>query len=216
MNVLHISADPRPVESSVPKEIAVAFFNKLSGAESDIEITHVDLYKDPPPYMSEASYRGQWYPVFIEGYQATREEVAANVYGQKQSELFNQTDALVIATPMWNFSVPAILKGWIDCVLAPGLTYTFEKTGPQPLHRIKKVVLLVASDDTFKEEDPRDILTAQIRASLEYIEIEDLSVAWADGQNPVIFGDCELRKSMAIEAAEELAEELVEMESVTN
>ena len=37
-------------------------------------------------------------------------------------------DLLILQFPMWWFSVPAILKGWIDRVFAFGVTYDFGRT----------------------------------------------------------------------------------------
>ena len=207
MELLHILADPKPTEESAAKQIASAFFSKLSELQPNLNITNVDLYENPPPYLSNTGYRGSWYPSYVSGYQATEEELAATEYGSQQSDLFNQSDVLVLTAPLWSFSLPAILKSWMDQVLLPGKTYLLERSGPSPLHRLQKLLLFTESDDTYKENDPRDALTVQIRAAFDYIGVDDLSVAWADGQSPLLFRDSELRKSLAIEAAEELAEE---------
>jgi len=132
-------------------------------------------------------------------------------YARKQGKLFNAADVLVLTTPMWNYNMPAILKAWFDQVLSPGITYEVEKTGPKPLHSIKKVVLLVASGGTYKEDDPADALGRGVAAALKFIGITDISVAWADGQNPLYFDNSETRKQMALEAVQEIAEEVAEM-----
>ena len=80
----------------------------------------------------------------------------------------------------------------------------------KPLHRVRKLVLLAASGGVYQEGDPRDALTAEISAAFGFIGITDLTIAWADGQNAVVFGDHEARKQTAIEAAMEAAEEVAE------
>ena len=52
MNVLHICANPKPTEDSASKQLAITFFSKLIEIDPDIEITNVDLYQDPPPFLS--------------------------------------------------------------------------------------------------------------------------------------------------------------------
>ena len=37
-------------------------------------------------------------------------------------EELNQSDVLLISTPMWNFSVPYVLKQYLDTVLQPGFS----------------------------------------------------------------------------------------------
>ncbi|WP_419731230.1 NAD(P)H-dependent oxidoreductase [Lichenicola sp.] len=34
------------------------------------------------------------------------------------------TDRILIGTPMYNFSVPAVLKSWIDYIVRPGFTFS--------------------------------------------------------------------------------------------
>lgn len=113
--------------------------------------------------------------------------------------------------PMWNRGVPAIMKAWLDQVISPGQIFTYRPEGIKPEHALRKTILLISSDEVFKENDPNDALTIQIKAVMEYIGVTDMVMAWADGQNPITHSDCELRKTMAIEAAQELAEEVATM-----
>lgn len=215
MNILHICANPKPTEESVSKQLSVAFISTLVEKFADVELNNVDLYQDPPPFLDYAAYRGLWLPVFTPGYETTKEEKKAMAYAVRHAELFNQADVLILTMPMWNFSVPAILKAWIDQVIAPNLTFAFApKEGggfeTQPLHHVRKLVLLAASGGAYQEGDPRDALTAEISAAFGFIGITDLTIAWADGQNAIVFGDHETRKQTAIEAAMEAAEEVAE------
>jgi FMN-dependent NADH-azoreductase len=211
MNILHICANPKPTDESASKQLAVAFFGELAAQNPDFEINNVDLYQDPPPFLSYETFRGFWHPILIDGYKATDDELEAMLYAQEQGEAFNKADVLVITTPMWNYTVPAILKAWMDQVISPTITFNLDEGGPHPLHHIRKVVLLVASGATYKEDDPSDALTAQVRAAFGFIGITDIAIAWADGQNPMYYKDSEMRKQMAIEAVKEIAEEVAEM-----
>lgn len=211
MNILHVCANPKPTEESVSKQLATAFFTRLVEQNPEFIVTNLDLYQNPPPYLSYEAYRAFWYPVFIDGYQHTDEDLEAIAYAREQGEQFNQADVLVITTPMWNFTIPAILKAWMDQVIAPDVTFTMEKTGPRPLHRLRRIILLVASGGVYKEDDARDALTNQVRSAFQFIDVEDIAIAWADGQNPLFFRDSDLRKEMATEAAQELADEIAEL-----
>ncbi|MBN1269795.1 MAG: NAD(P)H-dependent oxidoreductase [Kiritimatiellae bacterium] len=208
MNILHVCANPKPTEESASKQLAVAFFAALAAKNVEFDVNNVDLYQNPPPFLSYETFRGLWFPIYIDGYQATDAEVEAAAYARQQGELFNDADILVLTTPMWNFAVPAILKAWMDQVIAPNITFEIGADGAQPLHHIRQIVLLVASGGTYKEDDPRDALTSQVRAAFKFIGIDDVQVAWADGQNPLFFSDGETRKQLAIEAVQELVEEI--------
>ena len=211
MNILHICANPKPTEESASKQLATVFFAKLVSLNPDVEITNVDLYQDPPPFVTYEAIRGSWFPVYIDGYTATKEEEAALQYSNRQSEQFNAADVVVLTTPMWNYTVPAILKAWMDQIFIPGRAFDILKNkGILPRHQVKKLVLLAASGGAYKEDDSRDSLSRQVEKLFDWIGIYDISIAWADGQDTFLFNDSEPRKQFAKEAAEEIAEEIAE------
>jgi FMN-dependent NADH-azoreductase len=210
MNILHVCANPKPVEQSVSKQLAARFFGKLMELNPDVELNNVDLYQDKPPYYSNDLYRRMWNPVFDPTCEPSKAEEAAMNYAQKQIDELKKADVLVLTMPMWNFGAPGVMKSWMDQVLAPGFMFELTDDGPKPIHNITTLVLLVSSGGIYKEDDPRDALTRQVQAAFGFIGITDIRIAWADGQNPLFFSDGAVRRDMAFDAAEELAEELAE------
>lgn len=212
MNVLHVCANPKPTEESVSKQLAAAFFSTLIQNKADVELVNVDLYDEKPPFYSYELYKKAWYPVFDETYEPTKAEEVAMNYAAKQAELFNAADVVVLTMPMWNFSVPAVMKAWMDQILCPSLTFNISKEeGVKPLHKVKKLVLLASSGGVYKQDDPRDALARQVEAAFGFIGIEDLSIVWAEGQNPLFNDDCDTKKELALEVAEEVAEDVAEL-----
>ena len=210
MNILHVCANPKPTEESVSKQLAARFFGKLMELNPEVQLSNVDLYEEKPPYYSNDLYRRMWNPVFDSAYEPSKAEEAADHYAKNQAEELNKTDVLVLTMPMWNFSAPAVMKAWMDQILSPGLLFDLTDEGPKALHNIKSIVLLVASGGIYKEDDERDALSRQVRAAFGFIGIDDIRIAWADGQNSLFCSDCEARRDMAFEAAEELAEDFAE------
>lgn len=211
MNVLHVCANPRPLEVSASKQLAVAFFTRLAELNPDIDVTNNDLYQSQPPFVSNDAIDYFWKPLSDENFQPTDAQKQAAKYAINQTDILCKTDVLVLTMPLWCNSMPAIMKAWIDQVIVPGRMFTFGQQCVVPLHKIQKVVLLVSSAGAFKEDDPEDGLTPAIRATFGYVGIDDIAVAWADGQDPRRYADAAERKEMALEAARELAEEVVEM-----
>lgn len=210
MNILHVCANPKPVEQSVSKQLAARFFGKVMELNPEVELTNVDLYQEKPPFYSNELYCRMWNPVFDPSYEPTKAEDAAAHYANKEVELLKACDVLVLTMPMWNFTVPAVMKAWMDQILAPGLMFDLTEDGPKPLHTIKTMILLISSGGVYKEDDDRDALSRQVRAAFGFIGIDDIRVAWADGQNSLMFSDGELRREMALDAAEEIAEDIAE------
>ena len=211
MNVLHICANPRPVQESVSKQLAAAFFMRLAERNPDINVTNVDLYQSPPPFLTLPAFRAVWQPLVEEGYKPTTGEYNATAYSRQHVEQVKQADVLVLTMPMWNFSMPSIMKAWLDQVIVPNGTFVIEDGGTKPLHRLQKVVLLISSADDFKEDDPRDGLTRELRATFEFIGVSDISIAWADGQYGHGEDEAKEHKEIATETAQDIADEVAEM-----
>lgn len=60
-------------------------------------------------------------------------------------EKLAQAELIIIHTPIWWFSVPAVLKGWFDRVLAMGVAWDGGKIYEKGLMRGKKVMLCVVA-----------------------------------------------------------------------
>ena len=126
MNILHVCANPKPTEEAISKQLASAFFGKLIELKPEVELINVDLYDEKPPFFSYELYKRVWYPVFNSEYEPSKAEEMSTNYADAQIEKFNSADVLVLTMPMWNYSVPAIMKAWIDQILLPGKNFFFK------------------------------------------------------------------------------------------
>jgi FMN-dependent NADH-azoreductase len=125
MNVLHVIANPRPIEESVSKQLAAAFFGKLLELNPDVTVNNVDLYQEPPPYLSLRGLQAaSTSPLTDAAYKPTKVEEDAIRYAKQQAEVLRQADVLVLTMPMWAGGPPAIMKAWLDQVVQPELMYT--------------------------------------------------------------------------------------------
>ena len=208
MNVLHVIANPRPAETSSSKKLAFEFFAALTEKNPDVVVNNIDLYQNKPPYVSAEALNYFWGPIANPAYIPSKAEESAANFSNNNAQALIDADVLVLTLPVWLNSMPAILKAWLDQVLVPGKMFTFGAEGLIPTHHLRTVVLLVSSDQVYKEGDIRDGLTPAIRAIFAYIGVEDLQIAWADGQDSSRHFDSNERREMAIEAAREIAEDL--------
>ena len=208
MNVLHVIANPRPAETSSSKKLAFEFFAALTEKNPDVVVNNVDLYQNKPPYVSAEALNYFWGPVATPAYIPSKAEETAANFSHHNAQALMDADVLVLTLPVWLNSMPAILKAWLDQVLVPGKMFEFGAEGLVPTHHLRTIVLLVSSDQVYKEGDVRDGLTPALRAIFAYIGVEDVQIAWADGQDASRHFDSEQRREMAIEAAREIAEDI--------
>lgn len=88
-------------------------------------------------------------------------------------------DRIVLAVPVYNFSIPAALKAWIDQVARAGETFRYTADGPVGLLEGKKAYIVVASGGT-PVDGPWDYATPYLRHVLSFIGITDVEVIAAD------------------------------------
>jgi len=93
-----------------------------------------------------------------------------------------RADTLVIGLPIYNFSVPASFKAWIDLVARVGLTFAYTETGPKGLLTGKRAIIAVASGGTTVGSDA-DFATGYVRHVLGFIGITDVTLIAADAMD---------------------------------
>lgn len=132
---------------------------------------------------------------------APGDDPALRVSEQLIGELEN-SDCLVIATPMHNFTVPAALKLWIDYVLRIGRSFAATEAGKVGLLADRPTFVVVSSGGFHRGEQARqpDFLTPYLRHVLSTIGIHDLEFIYLQG---LIRGQ-EHAESMLAQAREQL------------
>ena len=115
-------------------------------------------------------------------------------------------DHLVIATPVYNYNIPAALKAWVDHIVRKGMTLGFDGSG---LVHGKIATVLIASGGVYTEGSPirdRDIATQYLRLILKVIGITDVTVVAGGNAKAVDMGEQTMDQFVAAhEPAIELA-----------
>jgi FMN-dependent NADH-azoreductase len=89
-------------------------------------------------------------------------------------------DVLVIGAPIYNFSVPATFKAWVDMIARARLTFEYTENGPRGLLENKKAYVVVPSGGV-PVGSPVDFATPYIRHALSFIGIIDVEFIGAQG-----------------------------------
>lgn len=97
---------------------------------------------------------------------------------------------------MYNFSVPAILKSWIDYLVRPGFTFALAPGWPGLLAD-KPARILVATRDVHVAGSEDDLVTPVIRRALSFIGIKDVASLLVGGSLGVNRGDVRLDDHVA-------------------
>ncbi len=86
---------------------------------------------------------------------------------------------LVIAAPMYNFTVPTQLKNWIDLIARAGVTFTYTENGPEGLLKGKKAIVVTTRGGIHKDSE-LDIVVPYLRTVLGFVGITDVEFVYAE------------------------------------
>lgn len=90
-------------------------------------------------------------------------------------------DILIIATPIYNFSVPSALKAWIDHVCRAGKTFNYTDSGPKGLLTNTRGILVITSGGVAVDSSV-DFATPYLKQVLSFIGVTDIQTVSADQQ----------------------------------
>jgi FMN-dependent NADH-azoreductase len=96
-------------------------------------------------------------------------------------------DTIVIGAPMYNFSISAALKAWIDQIVRIGHTWSANGSRPEGLLKGKKVVVLTSRGGAYRQGTPTapfDFQEPYLRHVLGFIGLTDVIFIHAENQKP--------------------------------
>ncbi len=176
-NILRVDASMR-TNGSQSRVLTDAVIARFAEANPYIQVTTRDLAATPLPQIDE-----NWINANFTDPDA-RSDVQRQALAQSDSlvEELKAADTLVIGVPIYNFSVPAALKAWIDLIARARLTFQYTESGPVGLLENKRAVLVIASGGV-PVGSPVDFATDYMKQVLRFIGITDVEVIDASQLN---------------------------------
>lgn len=217
--VLKIDAIARKVEHKVPayrslsRGLSGHFEARWREHNGEDQFIYRDLGATPPDFVSE-----DWIAaVFTPEQDRNGEQRALLALSDRLIDEVAQADLILIATPMYNYGMPASLKAWFDQVVRIDKTFSFDLARGdfplQPMLSGKTLVLLSASGEFGFEpggiRESMNHLGPHLRTLGHYLGAEDFHEIRIEYQE---FGDGRHQQSIdrAYRAADRLVETLSE------
>jgi len=195
--ILMIEVSPRGKDSA-SRAVADTLAARLTRLYPSAKLLRRDLAAEQPPHLDGTTLRAI---STSDPAETERLKAAARQSDQLTDELL-ESDLLVMATPMWNFGIPAALKAWIDLVVRPGRTFRYSDGGVLGLAKDKKAILVLASGGVFTEGPWRawDFVEPYLRQILGFIGIADVQTVRVEGMNiPLLAVNAVLKANKAVE-----------------
>lgn len=140
--VLYIKANIKPEGVSRTFKISDSFVEQYRKINPNDEVIIIDLYKDGINFLKGEDLNSIFGP---------KTDESKNNSILKYAYQFAEADKYIIAAPMWNLSIPAILKAYIDYVSVTGITFKYTAEGPVGLCHGKKAIHIVTRGGAYSE-----------------------------------------------------------------
>ena len=173
MKILRIDSSAK-TETAQSRLLTDRIINGLQTNEKSTEITVRDLNEHLPQVDSACIDANN-----TQAENLTDKQKKTLSLSDKLIAEIEAADTLIIGVALYNFSIPASLKLWIDLICRARKTFKYSDKGPEGLMTGKKAIICFASGGTSFGSDI-DFASGYIRHILGFIGIKDVTFIKAD------------------------------------
>ncbi|MGN8342867.1 FMN-dependent NADH-azoreductase [Pseudomonas sp. SMV71] len=176
MKLLHIDSSILG-DNSASRQLSREVVEAWKAAEPQTVVTYRDLAADAISHFSAQT-------LVAAGTSAELRDAAL----QHEAELsaatmaeFQAADAIVIAAPMYNFSIPTQLKAWIDRIAVAGQTFRYTAAGFEGLCGGKKLVIVSTAGGLHAGQPSSVGHEEYLKVMFGFLGITDIEFVRAEG-----------------------------------
>jgi FMN-dependent NADH-azoreductase len=187
--LLHINVSPRG-NYSISRQLGNAAVQAWKERNPGGRVIERDLAKTPLTFVDLDWIAGAFSPPEQHNEDHKR---ALALSDELISEVI-EADEIILASPMYNFAVPAALKAWVDHVVRAGKTFRYTAGGkPEGLlaGNNKKVLAIVASGGSYAAGSGLSALDHEVpylRFIFGFMGVTDVRFVQAGGTGAVVQG----------------------------
>lgn len=174
--ILHIDSSGR-YEESVSRQLTHYLVECLLKQFPDAEVMPRDLARGLP-FVNEAMIEAYFTPP----QQRSPRQRRLLAESDGLIEEVKGADILVMGIPIYNLSVPAVVKAYIDLICRVGETFRYTQSGPEGLLRDRKTYIIISSGSTTIESET-DFVSGYIRQVMNFMGIQDVEIIKAHRLN---------------------------------
>lgn len=202
--LLYIKASPRgPRSHSIA--VADAFLEAYQEKNPDSLVKTKNLFEETLPAFDGPVLQAKYN--VIHGLTHDPEQLRAWQGVERYVNELKSCSKLVLAVPMWNFSIPYPLKHYLDLIVQPGLSFGVNENGAFGLIEDKPVFVAYASGGQYPAGSGAEVKDHQrpyLEMILSYIGLKDIRSVRVEatlaGEETV-----KARREKAFEQAREMA-----------
>lgn len=173
MHILHLDSAVTG-EDSVSRKLTAEIVSKLKSQKPDATVNYRDL-NDGVPAIDNAFYKS----VRLAPENPTAEQQKLIDISDAFLKEIQDADVLVLGSPVYNFTIPAQLKNWIDQIARAGVSFRYTAEGPEGLLKGKRAIIAYSSAGTPLGSEI-DFASGYLRHILGFVGITDVTFVAAD------------------------------------
>ncbi|CRM89613.1 FMN-dependent NADH-azoreductase [Pseudomonas sp. 22 E 5] len=189
MKLLHIDSSILG-DNSASRQLSAGVVKAWQAAEPGVEVTYRDVAAEGFNHFSGATLGALGTPA---DQRSAAQQHEAELSAKTLAE-FLAADAVVIAAPMYNFTIPTQLKAWIDRIAVAGQTFRYSEAGPEGLCGNKKVIVVSTSGGLHAGQATGVAHEDYLKVLLGFLGITDIEFVRAHG---LAYGDEFRSKSLS-------------------
>lgn len=176
--LLHLSASSRG-EASYSRQATARLLGQTP--HGSLRVIERDLARHPLPHPDRATVEASLMPPEQRG----PAEHAALALSEALIAELESADAVLISTPMHNFTLPSALKAWIDLVVRPNRTFRNTPAGKVGMLANRPVLAVVTCGGPFREGpgSQQDFLTPYLKYVFAAMGIAQVEVLRLERMN---------------------------------
>jgi FMN-dependent NADH-azoreductase len=140
----------------------------------DGQIVSRNLASEPVPHLDQTRFSAFTTPED----QRTAEQKMLVAYSDTLIDEIKRADVVVLGVPMYNFSVPSVLRAYFDHIARAGITFRYTANGPEGLLTGKKAYVFITRGGYYGEDHSQ---SEYIRQFLGFVGITDVQIIHAEG-----------------------------------
>lgn len=174
LNILHIDSAITG-EDSFSRKLTAEIVSRLRAANPTASVSYRDLNEGVPAIDTD------WYKaVRLVPANPTAEQQKLIDASDSYLREVQDADVLVIGLPIYNFTLTAQLKNWLDQIARAGLSFRYTEAGPEGLLKGKRAIVAYSAAGTPFGSD-LDFASGYLRFMLGFLGITDVEFVAADG-----------------------------------
>ena len=171
--ILRIDSSARRTDS-VSRTLGDEVVRRLQLAYPEAEVETIDL-ADGISHIDDAWVAAN----FTAQDERSAEQVSRLRASDAAIAAVKAADIVVLTAPVYNFSIPSVLRAWVDHICRAGLTFRYSEDGPQGLLADRPVYLVMASGGV-PFGSPADFASGYLKQVFGFLGIDDVRLIGAE------------------------------------